>query len=56
MAIRLGASSYSYQDEYALGLMTLEDTMAALSAAGGTGYEAVSGQRFYRRMEICGHR
>lgn len=27
MAIRLGASSYSYQDEYALGLMTLEDTM-----------------------------
>ncbi len=41
MAIRLGASSYSYQDEYALGLMTLEDTMAALSAAGGTGYEAI---------------
>lgn len=41
MAIKLGASSYSYQDEYALGLMTLEDTMAALAAAGGTGYEAI---------------
>lgn len=41
MAIKLGASSYSYQDEYALGLMSLEDTMAALSAAGGTGYEAI---------------
>ena len=37
MAIRLGASSYSYQDEYALGLMTLEDTMAALTAAAPTG-------------------
>ncbi len=41
MAIRLGVSSYSFQDEYQLGLMTLEDTMACVSAIGGTGYEAI---------------
>lgn len=41
MAIKLGMSSYSFQDEMKMGLMSLEDTMAALSAIGGTGYEAI---------------
>lgn len=41
MAIKLGLSSYSFQDEIQLGLMDLEGSMAALSAIGGTGYEAI---------------
>ncbi|MBG0787287.1 MAG: TIM barrel protein [Anaerolineaceae bacterium] len=41
MTITLGVSSYSFQDEYQLGLMSLEDTMACVSAIGGTGYEAI---------------
>lgn len=41
MLIKLGMTSYSFQDELAIGLMSLEDTMAALAAIGGTGYEAI---------------
>ncbi len=41
MAIKLGMSSYSFQDEIQLGLMDLEGSMAALAAIGGTGYEAI---------------
>ena len=41
MAVKLGSSSYSYQDEYYLGRMTLEDCIAHLSSVGGEGFELI---------------
>ncbi len=44
MAIKLGASSYSWQLSYYLGQMTLEDCIAHLSSIGGTGFELIPEQ------------
>ncbi len=44
MAIKLGASSYSWQHAYFLGKMSLEDCIASLSEAGGTGFELIPEQ------------
>lgn len=44
MAIKLGASSYSWQLSYYLGQMTLEDCIAHLASIGGTGFELIPEQ------------
>lgn len=44
MAIKLGASSYSWQLSYYLGKMTLEDCIAHLASIGGTGFELIPEQ------------
>lgn len=45
-AIKRGVSLYSYQEEYFLRKMTLEDCIAAAAAAGATGIEVVGEQMF----------
>ena len=44
MRVKLGASSYSWQEEYYLGQMTLEDCIAHLHSIGGTGFELLPEQ------------
>ena len=44
MQPKLGASSYSWQDEYYLGRMTLQDCIAHLHSIGGTGFELIPEQ------------
>jgi len=44
MALKLGASSYSWQDEYYTGKMSLEDCISNLHSIGGTGFELIPEQ------------
>lgn len=44
MTIKLGASSYSWQQAFYLGEMSLEDCIAHLSSVGGTGFELIPEQ------------
>lgn len=44
MTIKTGASGYSWQHAYYIGAMTLEDIIADLAAAGGTGFELLPEQ------------
>lgn len=44
MAIKLGASSYSWQSGYYLGQTTLEDCISYLHSVGGTGFELIPEQ------------
>ena len=44
MAIKLGASSYSWQVSFLTGEMSLEDCIAELSKLGGTGFELIPEQ------------
>lgn len=44
MAMKLGASSYSWQNSFYTGKMTLEDCITDLSKSGGTGFELIPEQ------------
>lgn len=44
MSVKVGASSYSWQKDFYLGKITLEECIAHLSSVGGTGFELIPEQ------------